>query len=172
MHHSQAVEMASIALTPVARTTTVRNLAYDILTTQQNQIGQMQGWLPLWGEPSLPTGGLHDWMIADHGMRTGHSATHGGCSAVSARRRCPAWPARRRWPRCARPPAPRWTCMFLQLMLRHHQGGLPDDGVRRRARRDPAVRQLAQTMVDTQTSESTLMTQMLSERGAAPLPMN
>ncbi len=34
------------------------------------------------------------------------------------------------------------------------------------------MRTLAQTMVDTQTAESQLMTSMLTERGAQPLPMN
>jgi len=34
----------------------------------------------------------------------------------------------------------------------------------------PAVRALAQSMVTSQTSEAAVMTQMLAERGAAPLP--
>ncbi|MEU2014092.1 DUF305 domain-containing protein, partial [Nocardia sp. NPDC019302] len=50
-HHAQAVEMAGVVLVR-STDTEVRRLAYDILTTQQSQIGRMQGWLQLWGEPA------------------------------------------------------------------------------------------------------------------------
>ena len=36
--------MAAVAVTQ-SEDDRVRSLAYDILTTQQNQVGQMQGWL-------------------------------------------------------------------------------------------------------------------------------
>ena len=60
--------------------------------------------------------------------------------------------------------------MFLQLMLRHHQGGLPMMQTAADEASVPAVRALAQSMVSSQTSEVAVMTQMLAERGAAPLP--
>lgn len=50
VHHSQAVDMASIALTK-STDNDVRTLAFDILTTQQNQLGQMQAWLTMWDQP-------------------------------------------------------------------------------------------------------------------------
>ncbi len=53
VHHNQAIEMATIALTG-STDQRVQNLAYDILTTQQNQVGQMQGWLSLWDRAPLP----------------------------------------------------------------------------------------------------------------------
>ena len=60
--------------------------------------------------------------------------------------------------------------MYLQLMLRHHQGGLDMMEYAAQNAEVPAVRTLAQTMVNTQASETTRMTQMLAEKGAAPLP--
>jgi uncharacterized protein (DUF305 family) len=57
-------------------------------------------------------------------------------------------------------------------MLRHHQGGLPMMEYAAQHASEDAVRSLAQTMVDTQQSESTVMTNMLTAKGAAPLPMN
>jgi uncharacterized protein (DUF305 family) len=60
--------------------------------------------------------------------------------------------------------------VFLQLMLRHHQGGMP---MMQRASTDAsvdAVRALAQSMVTSQQSEVSAMTAMLAARGAAPLP--
>ncbi len=62
--------------------------------------------------------------------------------------------------------------LFLQLMLRHHEGGLPMMEYGAQYASESVVRGLAQKMVDTQTSESQLMTSMLAERGAEPLPMN
>ncbi len=53
VHHNQAIEMATVALTG-SSDQRVKNLAYDILTTQQNQVGQMQGWLTLWDRAPLP----------------------------------------------------------------------------------------------------------------------
>jgi len=62
--------------------------------------------------------------------------------------------------------------LYLQLMLRHHQGGLPMMEYAAQHASEDAVRSLAQTMVDTQQSEATVMTNMLTAKGAAPLPMN
>ena len=62
--------------------------------------------------------------------------------------------------------------LFLQLMLRHHQGGLPMMEYGAQYASTDVVRNIAQKMVDTQTGESELITSMLTERGGQPLPMN
>jgi ABC-type multidrug transport system fused ATPase/permease subunit len=59
---------------------------------------------------------------------------------------------------------------FLQLMLRHHQGGLPMAEYAVEHATVPVVATLAQTMVDGQEYEIGLMESMLAERGAEPLP--
>ncbi|MFC9790570.1 DUF305 domain-containing protein [Rhodococcus sp. NPDC127528] len=179
VHHNQAVEMAAIAIAN-ASDPMVRDLAYDILTTQQNQIGQMTGWLSLWNQPLLPTGDYMTWMTSDadgHGM-SGHAGMDHGTSATAT---TGSQPGSAMMPgmassedmaalRQARGPAA--DVLFLQLMLRHHQGGVPMMEYGAAHAEVPTVRALAQTMVDTQQSESTRMTQLLTEKGAAPLPMN
>ena len=60
--------------------------------------------------------------------------------------------------------------LFLQLMLRHHEGGLSMMEYAIDHAETPALVRLAESMVSTQESESTLMTQMLAARGAEPLP--
>jgi uncharacterized protein (DUF305 family) len=73
-HHLQGVEMANVAL---ERSTDpeVRQLAFDISSTQTNQVGQMEGWLALWGLP--PSGGdAMAWMTA--GGHTGHAMVMDG----------------------------------------------------------------------------------------------
>lgn len=59
--------------------------------------------------------------------------------------------------------------LFLQLMLRHHQGG---GGMLRYAAErasQPQVRNLAAQMLAAQTAENELIQRMLSDRSAAPL---
>ena len=59
---------------------------------------------------------------------------------------------------------------FLQLMIRHHQGGA---GMMQYAAEHatlPVVRNFADKMLQAQTAEISVMTQMLAERGAEPLP--
>ncbi len=59
---------------------------------------------------------------------------------------------------------------FLQLMIRHHQGGA---GMMQYAAEHatlPVVRNFADKMLQAQTAEISVMTQMLAERGAQPLP--
>ena len=170
VHHSQAAEMASIALTQ-SQDQAVRNLAYDILTTQQNQIGQMQGWLSLWGQPSLPTGEYMTWMSSDDGHAHDHSMTTADASSGGSAQ-MPGMASSAEISALRQATGPALDVQFLQLMLRHHQGGLPMMEYGADHAQTPSVRQLAQTMVNTQTNESELMTQMLAERGAAPLPMN
>jgi uncharacterized protein (DUF305 family) len=59
--------------------------------------------------------------------------------------------------------------LFLQYMLRHHQGGIDmaQDAVDHATQ--PYVQALAQKMVTIQTREVVLMEQMLRARGAQPL---
>ena len=80
VHHGQAVEMSSLALVNTADPA-IRTLAYDVVTTQQSQIGMMQGWLSLWDRPARSTGEYMEWMPStssamNHsmpGMSTGQS---------------------------------------------------------------------------------------------------
>lgn len=197
VHHDQAVEMSAIALAN-ASDPMVRDFAYDILTTQQNQIGQMTGWLSLWDQPLLPTGEYMTWMSgehdhdssaagADHATTGGHDGMDHGSdgmdhgSAGGSATTAPASTSSAPMPgmatseemaalRQARGAAA--DVLFLQLMLRHHEGGLPMMEYGADHAQVPTVRALAQTMVDTQQSESDRMTQLLAEKGAVPLPMN
>ncbi|KQU03732.1 hypothetical protein ASG56_09585 [Rhodococcus sp. Leaf7] len=165
VHHNQAIEMATLALSG-ASDPLVKNLAYDILTTQQNQAGQMQGWLALWDAAPLPTGGYMGWMTDDGG----HSMSGmGGSSMTGPVQTMPGMASTQDMTDLRAASGPALDVLFLQLMLRHHQGGLTMMQYGEVHAETPAVRNLARTMVNTQTSEAQLMTQMLTEKGAAPL---
>lgn len=168
-HHDQAVQMSSAVL--ASADPAVRSLAYDMLTSQQNQIGQMQGWLALWDQPATNPGAPMEWMTADaHASHAGHSM--GAMSQGTDAPLMPGMATNAEMAQLRTATGPAQDLLFLQLMLRHHEGGLAmmQDGVDHAGQR--VVRELAQTMLSTQQSEATLLTQMIGERGGQPLPMN
>lgn len=171
-HHAQAVEMAGVALIR-SGDQDVRRLAYDILTTQQNQVGRMQGWLQLWGEPARAVDGYMGWMTGHAG---GHDHTGTGQTSPHATegpmREMPGMASPEELSALRRAEGTELDVLFLQLMLRHHQGGLPMIQYAATYAETAAVRTLASNMDQTQQGESQLMTGMLTARGAAPLPLN
>nr|WP_280264887.1 DUF305 domain-containing protein [Nocardia wallacei] len=162
VHHAQAVQMAGVELSGGADPD-VRRLAYDILTTQQNQAGRMQGWLQLWEKPTVGPDGYMGWMTetgGDHGMR------HAGPMPSMPGMASPQEMAQLR-----RTTGPALDTLFLQLMLRHHRGGIPMTDYAGAHADTDAVRSLATSMGATQQGEMQLMTEMLAARGATPLPL-
>ncbi len=152
VHHTQAVQMA---VWERSNTTdpALRQLAFDIESTQNQQLGMMQGWLRLWDQPTeTAPGHFMAWM----GMPT---ATMPGMASDAdlARFRSQTGPA--------------LDVAFLQLMLRHHRGGLSMMATEAGQGSVPVVVALARSMVASQTAEADTMTQMLAQRGAAPLPL-
>ena len=147
IHHQQAVQMAMLI---IDRTDdpAIRLLAQDIALTQQNQVGQMRGWLDLW--KLSPTGSepAMQWMgHASDGPLPGMATSEeidqlGKLSGVAADK------------------------TFLQLMVRHHEGGAPMAQAALERSDEPVVRRLARSIVQSQTAEVTLMKEMLSERGS------
>ncbi|MDJ0428178.1 DUF305 domain-containing protein [Rhodococcus fascians] len=169
VHHNQAIEMAAVALTN-APDQAVKSLAFDMLTSQQNQVGQMQGWLALWDRAPISTDGYMTWMTADdsHGHSMGGMSMEPGSSDPT--RAMPGMASSTELAALRQATGTDVDVMFLQLMLRHHEGGLAMMEYAQTHAQAPAVINLAKSMVATQTSESTLMKQMLAAKGAQPLP--
>lgn len=163
VHHEQAVQMASWArdhsTDPV-----IHGLAYDIESTQIAQIGRMQGWLSLWEAASLPSGGHMAWMsgVPGHGHAgngTGGVVTMPGMASTAELGSLRATTGAE------------LDVRFLQLMLRHHEGGatMLAYGAQRAA--VPQVRNLAAQMASSQAAESEYLRQLLVKRGGTPLPL-
>ncbi|GAA0932280.1 DUF305 domain-containing protein [Pseudonocardia zijingensis] len=162
VHHHQAVEMASWerdhTTDPV-----LHQLAADIEATQTAQIGRMQGWLELWGAPSLPAGGHMAWMTeAAHG----HGTASAGGTAVM-----PGMASSEELAALRAASGPELDVLFLQLMLRHHQGGAGMLQYAADHAAVPQVRNLAAQMLRSQGAETTTLRQLLTERGGQPLPL-
>jgi uncharacterized protein (DUF305 family) len=153
VHHAQAIEMAM----EVYRTTDddmLRVLSYDIATGQSAQKGEMFDWLVQWG---LPQSGapLMEWMTdaahGDHGtpsqaMTDEEAREAMGMatdSELAALREAEGAEA---------------DCLFLELMIRHHEGAIPMADAVIELGSVPRVLAVAQSMKDGQTAEIDAMT--------------
>lgn len=155
VHHIQAVTMAGYERDNTSDPQ-MKVLAYDIETSQQFQVGQMSGWLDVWGlsrndpHPMLWMGAQHAAHVVDGrmpGMATPDEmnkleSLHGNALDV----------------------------LFLQLMIRHHQGGVPMAQYAEQHASQPYVRLLAGQIVSAQNAEIVQMNQLLVQKGGTPLP--
>ncbi|MFJ6672097.1 DUF305 domain-containing protein [Actinosynnema sp. NPDC091369] len=161
-HHLQGVQMANIARERTADPA-IEQLAFDISSTQLEQVGRMKGWLFLWGYPEQSADGRHMWWMT--------SSTHGHSGAGSADSGAmPGMATPQEIAELRTLSGVEFDVYFLQLMLRHHQGGAPMAEYAATHAGQGVVRTLADNMLKSQTGESTYMQQLITERGAAPLP--
>ena len=154
-HHTQAVTMANYERDN-STDSALKVLAYDIETSQQFQIGEMQGWLDAWGlsrsssrpEMAWLRGQMH--MAAD-GLMPGMAAPAQMNTLESSHGRA-------------------LDVLFLQLMIHHHQGGLPMAQYAVSHAETSYVRDLAQAMYNAQSAEIVEMERLLRTLGGSPLP--
>jgi uncharacterized protein (DUF305 family) len=144
-HHEQAVDMA-LRIRERTSDPTLIAFSTDTVLTQQNQIGQMSGWLATWGRPFASAAPVMLGMGPMMGM-----ADQADVNALSTLSLAEA------------------EVLFLQLMHRHHQGGvmMAEDVLRKRPR--PEVTRLAEAMERGQAAELELINELLTLRGA-PIP--
>ncbi len=166
VHHRQAVLMAGLARD---RSTdqAIRLIAFDIETNQLQQIGQMQGWLSLWNAAPLPIGRYMTWMPDSPSMPGMAHGTGPGAAGVAA---MPGMASAADLQRLQASSGDQFNVLFLQLMLRHHQGGTPMAGYAAQHGESPQVRNLAEKIVISQGAESDYLAQLIAQRGAQPLP--
>jgi uncharacterized protein (DUF305 family) len=162
-HHLQGVEMANLALER-SEDPVVSRIAFDISSTQTNQAGRMEGWLSLWG--LRPTGGeVMAWM--GDGGHGGHSIEGMDMTGDVL---MPGMATEEELAELRELSGTAFDVQFLRLMIRHHQGGLDMALYAAEHGEVEAVRRLGRTIADTQTAETTTMTDLLTERGGTPLP--
>jgi uncharacterized protein (DUF305 family) len=157
-HHAQAVEM-SLMIRDKSSDEDLRTLAYDITVTQSTQRGIFMGWLQAWGLPQASTGPRMSWMpghaLVERAANVDRPVMHGMASDDERQRL-----------RVAQGIAA--EVLFLQLMIRHHEGGvLMARAVSTLSGRADVVG-MAKSIEDGQRAEIVQMTEMLSKRGARP----
>jgi uncharacterized protein (DUF305 family) len=144
-HHTQAVDMA-IRVRDRTTDPILKIFAIDIALGQTNQMGQMMAWLDLWNvsQNSL------DAPMNGKGLMMG-MATQQNVNSISSL------------------PIKDAEIEFLQLMIRHHQGGIymAQDVLGKASSQQ--VKRLAQAVINAQNFDIDAMTSMLEKRGAKPL---
>lgn len=155
-HHAQAVAMALIAYQN-ATLPEVRNLGYDIATTQENQIGQMTVW-------------LQDWHLSPTGSQPRMAWMPDGSRELSPEGLMPGMATTDQMNALTAAKGKQVDILFCQLMLRHHLGGIHMvEGILAETS-NPQVRALAESMKAGQQREVANLQQLLTQLGASPLP--
>ncbi|MFF5233596.1 DUF305 domain-containing protein [Dactylosporangium sp. NPDC000521] len=141
-HHRQALDMAKTAQSKAA-TPEVKALADKIAKAQEPEIATMSGWLTAWGEPVPSPGAMH------HDM--------GGMAEM------PGMMTDQEMQDLAKATGKDFDTMFLQMMIKHHQGAVEMAKTEQAQGQDPAAKQLAAKIAADQTAEITEMQGMLAK---------
>jgi uncharacterized protein (DUF305 family) len=162
-HHAQAAEMAVIIRDATADER-LRTLALDIMLTQTAQRGVFMGWLQQW---HLPQGSSRPRMVWMRGHNHAASGSPPGGASGPERMMGMATADELARLRAARGVAA--EVLFLQLMIRHHEGGvMMAKAILAESTREEVVG-MARSIDESQAAEIAAMIGMLAERGAKPL---
>ena len=151
-HHAQAVQLAFL-VRDRTEDEEVRTVAYDIITSQQQQAGQMYGWLVQWGLDQTGSRAPMAWVGGEHAAA--HTAADGTMLGTATAAQIAELEA------ATGVEAER---IFLRLMIAHHTGGIAMAQAAAAEARTPEVKTLANAIVTAQTAEVQQMEQMLAER--------
>jgi uncharacterized protein (DUF305 family) len=131
----------------------IRTVGGDIAITQQGQIGRMQAWLREW--QLNPTGSQPRMAWMPDGQASMRDGLMPGMATDAERAQLRTATGRA------------FDILFLQLMLKHHLGGIHmAQGVLNETG-DDEVRLLAQSMVDGQQREIAMFQALLKQLGAS-----
>jgi uncharacterized protein (DUF305 family) len=137
-HHDQAVAMSDMILAKSRVKPDVQALANQIKAAQQPEIDTMNGWLKTWGQNFSPdSGGAH------HGSDDGMATTEEMRKLDQA-------------------DGPTAQTMYLQMMIKHHQGAITMAKTEIDTGKNPAAIQMANNIVTTQRREIATMNSLLS----------
>lgn len=166
VHHAQAIAMAM----EIYRKTDddeLRVLSYDIATGQAGQRGEMYDWLVQWGLPQAG-GSMMEWMDAapgghDHGGSSGATMTDAEAQSAMGMATDAELAA------LTAATGTEADCLFLDLMIRHHEGAIPMAEAVIDLGSVPRVRQVAESMRAGQSAEIDAMTAMQARLQCASL---
>lgn len=144
VHHDQAVAMA-LMIRDRTESRTLKAIATDIILGQQNQIGQMMGWLSLWELPATGSQLPMTWM--------GHPTSG----------RMPGMASPEELAELESLSGKEADIQFLNLMIRHHEAAIPMAEAALAKSSVPTVRDLARQVVNSQTVEIANMKALLQE---------
>ena len=160
VHHAQAVEM-SLIVRDRSEDPLLQTLAYDIASSQQQQIGQMYAWLEGWGLSQTSEAAPMAWMGAasGHGDRTHNQLLPDG--------RMPGMASESDLQELRDSMGQPAEILWLRLMREHHRAGVEMANAALELVESPMVRRLATSIASSQQAEIDYMSELLETRGAA-----
>jgi uncharacterized protein (DUF305 family) len=158
-HHQQALTIIG-QLSPNAAPE-IRAVADQISRTQSAETGQLRGWLQATDNPEQSPSPMI-WM-SGHGH---HSSTHTAGEMMPGMATDAELTALHLTDGVANEKS------FLQLMIRHHQGGIQMAQAVRENGHSRSVTATATQMQDDQSNEVDLMVTFLTRLGGSPLPFD
>lgn len=124
-HHQQAIEMSEMALKQAA-SPKVKDLAARISSAQKPEIAMMNRWLETWGQPLNPAPGARS-----------AAGILGGVEMAQLRQAS----------------GPAFDRLFLEGMIRHHEGAVRTSEEELDKGQFPAARQLARQIITGRQAE-------------------
>ncbi|GLY33386.1 DUF305 domain-containing protein [Kineosporia sp. NBRC 101731] len=135
-HHAQAVEMADLALTK-ASSAKVKDLAEKVKAAQAPEIQTLSGLLSSWNQPAPSTEGSDSMEGMDHGD-AGHADSMMTSEQMDDLEAASGADFDRMW---------------VDMMIKHHEGAVAMGKTEVADGTDAQATQLAQTVIDAQTTE-------------------
>ncbi|MFI7189077.1 DUF305 domain-containing protein [Nocardia nova] len=164
-HHQQAIQMVQ-RLDPGVDPQVLR-LAQQIDQSQRVEIGTMLGWLRLANAAPMSDHPMA-WMTAD--TVSGHHHAASGPATTAPAAGMPGMASTAELDRLSAARGRDAEILFLQLMYRHHEGGIAMARAADRQIASGPVKEQARAMLVAQSQETGLIALMLNQRGAQPLP--
>lgn len=154
VHHTQAIEM-SMTIYRITEDDDVRMLSHDIATSQAGQRGEFYDWLVQWGLPQRGDD-LMGWMASastghDHDVADGAPLTEQELMEQMGM----ATPEE--LAELDSSAAQEADCLYLELMIRHHEGAIPMADALVELGQDVRAVQVAQGISQAQAAEIDLM---------------
>src|SRR5918993_1266731 len=158
VHHAQAIAMA-MEIHRKTQDDEVRVLSYDIATGQAGQRGEMFDWLVQWG---LPQAGepMMSWMSASEGGHDHAGAAPGEPLSDEQAREAMGMASDAELGALAAASGSEADCLFLELMIRHHEGAVPMADAVLELGSEPRVLAVAESIRTGQTAEMDAMVSM------------
>ncbi|MEP6979831.1 MAG: DUF305 domain-containing protein [Nakamurella sp.] len=162
VHHEQGVLLAHLVQLNGGRAE-VAGVGYDIEYQQTSQIGQMGGFLQLWGYSLNNMSTPMSWMTSTDMNTSGPMAmmTTMDAASVAAGAVMPGMATNAEVDRLKTLRGDASDAYFLQLMIRHHEGGVPMMDYAATYATNPVVKNMALKMAQGQVAEIASMTQLL-----------
>lgn len=148
-HHQQAVEMAEMAIA-TSTNASVLDLARAIEAAQQPEIDTMTSWLRAWGQ-TVPSS-----MGTDH---SGHDMSAMGTMQMDGMM------SAAEMQRLGAAKGAAFDRLWLELMIRHHEGALTMARTELADGRFPAAKAMAEAIIAGQTAEIATMKALLTSVG-------